>query len=263
MTRVPMTPVHKNHRTQAMFLTMFAIVHVVNMIIVLPTLDNWMVDISQIVNLASTVLVFLTFMYASCKDPGKLKPYDGQSFLELLRDINPIDLCPECEVIKSARSRHCAICNRCVERFDHHCPWINNCVGIKNHNAFIMFLFSIWSKIVLTISANAFSAWVFFNLEEDFTCVDDACTKFCYYGLCSNKWVHLGACGVCILICAFYLILSSVLLWTHCRNYMSNRTTNERFAKKSRKTSDESMDDEDDSIMSMSDFDTTSVSGSE
>lgn len=106
-----MTPVHKNHKTQAMFLSMFAVVHLVNMIIVLPTLDHWMVDIAQIVNAATTLIVFMTFSYASCKDPGKLKPYNGQSFMELLRDINPIDLCPECEVIKSARSRHCAICN--------------------------------------------------------------------------------------------------------------------------------------------------------
>jgi hypothetical protein len=90
---------------------MFVIVHFVNMIIVLPTLDNWMGEISQIVNIASTLIVFLTFSYASCRDPGRLKPYKNQSFMELLRDINPIDLCPECEVIKSARSRHCAICN--------------------------------------------------------------------------------------------------------------------------------------------------------
>jgi len=42
---------------------------------------------------------------------------------------------------------------------------------------------------------------------------------------------------------------------------MSNRTTNERFAKKAKKGDDE-VDDED-SIMSMSDFDSTEVSGSE
>jgi hypothetical protein len=43
---------------------------------------------------------------------------------------------------------------------------------------------------------------------------------------------------------------------------MNNRTTNERFAKRSKSKSDDTLD-EDDSIMSMSDFDNTSVSGSE
>ena len=31
-----------------------------------------------------------------------------------------------------------------------------------------MFLFSIWAKIVMTIAANGFSAWVFYYREEDF-----------------------------------------------------------------------------------------------
>jgi hypothetical protein len=51
-------------------------------------------------------------------------------------------LCPECEVFRSDRSRHCPICNRCVDRFNHHCPWINNCVGNNNHLLFICYLLS-------------------------------------------------------------------------------------------------------------------------
>lgn len=38
------------------------------------------------------------------------------------------DVCAECEVNKLPRSKHCDICNRCVSVYDHHCPWINNCV---------------------------------------------------------------------------------------------------------------------------------------
>ena len=78
-------------------------------------------------------------MTASCKNAGELKPEKNKTFLELLKDINPADLCPECEVIRSARSRHCAICNQCVERFDHHCPWMSKCVGDKNMRAFKYF----------------------------------------------------------------------------------------------------------------------------
>jgi hypothetical protein len=82
------------------------------------------------------------------------------TFLQMLRDVNPADLCPTCKVIRSARSRHCSICNQCVERFDHHCPWVNNCVGAGNHNAFLAFLFAIWFKIVFHIGADVYSFYI-------------------------------------------------------------------------------------------------------
>ena len=31
--------------------------------------------------------------------------------------------------------------NRCIKKMDHHCPWINHCVGHSNHAAFLKFLF--------------------------------------------------------------------------------------------------------------------------
>ena len=55
--------------------------------------------------------------------------------MEDQRDFDRI--CPYCEIVKTNSARHCVICQRCVERYDHHCPWINNCVGIANHNTFL------------------------------------------------------------------------------------------------------------------------------
>lgn len=38
------------------------------------------------------------------------------------------------------RAKHCQTCKHCVRRFDHHCPWIENCVGERNHRWFIVYL---------------------------------------------------------------------------------------------------------------------------
>jgi hypothetical protein len=38
------------------------------------------------------------------------------------------------------RARHCRDCRRCVRRYDHHCPWMENCVGERNHPLFVAYL---------------------------------------------------------------------------------------------------------------------------
>jgi len=49
--------------------------------------------------------------------------------------------CKWCSKYKPDRVHHCRICKSCVLRMDHHCPWIANCVGYRNHKYFLLLVF--------------------------------------------------------------------------------------------------------------------------
>ncbi|CAI9293419.1 unnamed protein product [Lactuca saligna] len=102
--------------------------------------------------LASAGLIL--FYRCSCKDPGYIKANRNES--KDTRDDEPLlklevrdpallagnwnQLCATCKIVRPLRAKHCSTCERCVEQFDHHCPWVSNCVGKKNKWDFLVFL---------------------------------------------------------------------------------------------------------------------------
>ena len=141
-------------------------------------------------------------------------------------------MCPDCEVLRTPRSRHCAICNKCVERFDHHCPWINNCVGIHNHNSFMVFLWSL-TTIFTIIALNCL--WVTIA-PCDTTMPNDNCplSELGYKDLYKIKSLRDIIAILTIVVTIFFGIPVSYLSCIACRNYSMNKTTNERFARQAR-----------------------------
>ncbi|EEQ98846.1 Palmitoyltransferase PFA3, putative [Perkinsus marinus ATCC 50983] len=70
----------------------------------------------------------------SSDDDGPAKPPPPSSLTA------PFPLCRKCNRYKPARAHHCSVCKVCVLKMDHHCPWLNNCVGHRNYKYFYLFL---------------------------------------------------------------------------------------------------------------------------
>jgi len=72
--------------------------------------------------------------------------------------------CRKCWAPKAERTHHCSVCNRCVLKMDHHCPWIGaKCIGHRTYPAFVHFLCCI-TLLSLYIAVVAIHAlWYAFN----------------------------------------------------------------------------------------------------
>ncbi|KAF0910833.1 hypothetical protein E2562_004799 [Oryza meyeriana var. granulata] len=50
--------------------------------------------------------------------------------------------CSLCEAEVLKNSKHCRVCDKCVDGFDHHCRWLNNCIGKRNYKGFFLLMTS-------------------------------------------------------------------------------------------------------------------------
>ena len=86
------------------------------------------------------LLINIVFHYfqACFTSPGQ--PPEGKP----IESIQGSVVCKYCIQPKPPRSHHCSICNKCFLNMDHHCPWMNNCIGFYNLRYFISFCVFMW-----------------------------------------------------------------------------------------------------------------------
>eukprot|EP00730_Choanoeca_flexa_P003330 TRINITY_DN11364_c0_g3_i1.p1 TRINITY_DN11364_c0_g3~~TRINITY_DN11364_c0_g3_i1.p1 ORF type:complete len:365 (+),score=40.19 TRINITY_DN11364_c0_g3_i1:73-1167(+) len=63
--------------------------------------------------------------------------------------------CRRCRIVKPDRCKHCSVCGKCVLKFDHHCPWVGNCVGHHNYKYFVLFLVYAFAFLIYVAATSA------------------------------------------------------------------------------------------------------------
>lgn len=138
--------------------------------------------------IALTLFVLITLLVTSGRDPGIVprnshppEPDDYQWTEDSNIGLNQlprlprtkdvivngttlkIKYCDTCMLYRPLRVSHCSVCDNCVERFDHHCPWVGQCIGLRNYRFYYTFVFS---ATLLCLYIHAF-CWVYIKRIKD------------------------------------------------------------------------------------------------
>lgn len=130
---------------------------VVMRVILLPSPNVIFRAVNIIIFQSFAFLAFASHVRTMLSDPGAVPR--GNATKEMIlqmgyREGQMLFKCPKCCSIKPDRAHHCSVCQRCIRKMDHHCPWVNNCVGENNQKYFVLFtlyiaLISVHSMILV------------------------------------------------------------------------------------------------------------------
>lgn len=113
--------------------------------------------------------------------------------------------CKICDLRMMARTKHCRDCNKCVAVFDHHCKWLNACIGQRNYKWFLVTLGSVATMTFLILSC---SVYLFIRYLSG----DD---EHAMHGDYISKEVTLGVSCVLIIVNLPLFVLEVQLILLH------------------------------------------------
>lgn len=129
---------------------------------------------------------------ALSQDCRKSSPFLKKYFdIQVNGAVMKMKYCDTCTIyigmiLRPPRSSHCADCDVCVEKFDHHCPWLGNCIGKRNYRYFIGFLLSCFSLIIFNLVVSVLHIiWIAGYIEEKDNDSEEAIIKSIEYAVVS------------------------------------------------------------------------------
>ncbi|CRG99539.1 palmitoyltransferase, putative [Plasmodium relictum] len=116
-----------------------------------------------------------------------------------------LQYCIICNIFQPLRTKHCKICKRCVRTFDHHCPWINNCVAENNRCFFLLYLYFEDITICLSLKYISLAMYHLFFYENGFF--------YCWLIILFFILVFFFLMIFCLIIYHSYLCLINETTW--------------------------------------------------
>ncbi|KAH9322339.1 hypothetical protein KI387_016978 [Taxus chinensis] len=118
--------------------------------------------------------------------------------------------CSFCNRKMKKRSKHCKSCDKCVDGFDHHCRWLNNCVGRRNYTTFMLLMAS--TLIMLLLEGGAGLVVFIRNFANKRGIMHEL---ECMYGHRFPRWVFASVVLFLILISAYASAAIGQLFFFH------------------------------------------------
>lgn len=134
----------KFHLVPAFYLALYCYIIFVLVGDVLPVISDRLLLLEKVclipVLVLSTPILGLLSMAVKPESARLCQPGSPQAYEYDHIIYYPHVPCRTCRLEKPARSRHCNLCQECVLVADHHCIWVNNCIGKGNYQYFYAFL---------------------------------------------------------------------------------------------------------------------------